>query len=402
MASDMLNKKLSEKLEGIIEREVEREQTAGANILVLQNGREVAYAQAGYADLEEKKPYQRDTIVRLYSMTKPVTAAAVMLLADRGELDLNQGAEEFIPEFRNIKVDENGTLTDPVRRIRIYDLLHMTSGLCYGGDESAANIETEKVFQEIIERMDTEDAVTTVEAAKRLAGCPLRFQPREQFLYGSSADVLGAVIEIVSGRRLSKFCREELFEPLGMKDTGFYVPEEKQSRLAKVYESTAEGMKLFTGRHLGISNRMERLPAFESGGAGLVSTVDDYARFAQMLMQGGTFEGRKIMEPGTVKLLTQGKLQPWQQDYFARTWEGLDGYSYANLMRVMTEPGLACLRVSEGEYGWDGWLGNYFANSPKDGITMLATCQKRDAGTTSMVRKLKNVVWNSLVRDCRI
>lgn len=388
---------LSRKLEEILRQEVEKNEIAGANILAVKNGVEMAYAQAGYADAEKKIPYERDTVTRLYSMTKPITAAAVLLLMERGELDISTPVEEFIPEFKEIKVEENGRLVPAGRSIRIYELLHMTSGLCYGNaGQGQSYTKTQELFEEIIAKMDTEQALTTMEVAKRLAGCPLSFQPAEKFQYGTSADVLGAVIECVSGKRLSTFMEEEFFAPLGMKDTGFYVPAEKQHRLAQAYRCGGGKRTLYLENNLGISNKMDRLPAYEAGGAGLVSTLDDYMKFAEMLMQQGSFEGKQIMKPGTVEYLVSSGLTSWQQESMDRSWVGLEGYSYGNLMRVMKNPTLACMRVTEGEYGWDGWLGDYFVNSPKDKITMLLTCQKVDAGTTPMTRRLKNVVWGSL------
>lgn len=388
---------LNRKLENIIQQEVDRKGVAGANILVLKNGEEAAYAQAGYADLEEGKLFKRDTITRLYSMSKPITGAAVMLLMERGMIDLCDPVEEYIPEFKNVKVDKKGVTTPANRPIRIQDLLHMTSGLCYGADCGGLSYtETEALFQEMIAKMDTDQAIGTVETARRLAGCPLSFHPGAHFQYGTSADVLGAVIEVVSGKRFGRFLAEEFFEPLGMKDTGFYVPEEKQDRLAKVYDCQNGDITLFTVPHLAISNDMKQPPAYEAGGAGLVSTLDDYAKFAKMLMQGGRYEDRQILKPGTVQYFINSGLLPWQQEDMTRGWTDLGGYTYGNLMRVMQHPELSGFRVTMGEYGWDGWLGAYFCNSPKDGITMLITQQKKDAGTTSLTRKLKNVVWNAL------
>ena len=181
-----------------------------------------------------------------------------------------------------------------------------------------------------------------------------------------------------------------------MKDTAFYVPQEKQNRLAKVYQGTEDGLKLYTEDHLGIMNAMKQEPAFESGGAGLVSTLDDYAKFASMLMQDGSYQGKQILKTQTVRYMTNGSLMPWQQEVLDQCWEGIRGYTYANLLRIQKDPGKSPLFTSIGEYGWDGWLGAYFCNSPKDGLTMLLTMQLKDAGTTSLTRRLKNVIWSEL------
>lgn len=183
-----------------------------------------------------------------------------------------------------------------VRPVRICDLLNMTSGLMYGGDvTSVCSMETEKLFDRIKEHLYLEDAMTTQEVANRLGLIPLQFQPGESFQYGTSADVLGAVIEVISGKTFGEFLKEEFFEPLDMEDTAFYVPENKQERLAKVYQRTEQGLELYTENHLGIMNAMKQVPAFESGGAGLVSTLDDYAKFAAMLLQEGSYQGKQIL-----------------------------------------------------------------------------------------------------------
>lgn len=388
---------LSEKLKQELTRATERGEVAGANILILKDGKEAAYAQAGYADLEEKRHFERDTITRLYSMTKPVTSAAAMALMERGLLDLGANVQEFLPGFQNAMVaGEEGLV--PVRRpVRIQDLLQMTSGLVYGGAAPCISYsETEKLFEEIKAKLFGEEALGTVEIANRLGKIPLAFQPGSAWQYGTSADVLGAVIEVISGKRFGEFLRETFFEPLEMEDTAFYVPEEKQPRLAKVYERTAEGLALYTQSHLGIMNTMEKQPAFESGGAGLASTMEDYSHFAAMLMAQGTYKGREILKPQTVRFMTGAELLSWQQEVFDHNWDSLGGYTYGNLMRIAKEPGKTFFMATEGEYGWDGWLGDYFSNSPKNGITILISQQLRDAGTTSLTRRLKNIVWSEL------
>ena len=233
---------LSEKLKQELIRAVERGEVAGANILILKDGKEAAYAQAGYADLEEKRHFERDTITRLYSMTKPVTSAAAMALMERGLLDLGANVQEFLPGFQNAMVaGEEGLV--PVRRpVRIQDLLQMTSGLVYGGAAPCISYsETEKLFEEIKARLFGEEALGTVEIANRLGQIPLAFQPGSAWQYGTSADVLGAVIEVISGKRFGEFLRETFFEPLEMEDTAFYVPEENSPGWRKYMSGRRRG-----------------------------------------------------------------------------------------------------------------------------------------------------------------
>ena len=386
---------LISKLHKIMEEAVSRGEIAGGNLLVLSNGEELLYTQTGYADREAGRNFSRDTICRIYSMTKPVTAAAAMILVERGLLDLGQNVGDILPAFQHMKVWENGKKVPARRSILVKDLLSMTSGLSYPGmDESGQEVAA--VFEEVDRRLYSNDPMTTMELMDKLGGCALAFHPGDKWMYGTSADVLGGVIEKVSGIPYGEFLHRELFEPLGMKDTGFWVPPEKQNRLAKVYESAPEGVRNWVTNNLGICYTMHRSPAFESGGAGLASTVDDYAAFARMLIHGGVANGKRILSSGTVKFMTEARLLPWQQESLWRSWESMYGYGYGSLMRILSEPGMALLNGWKGEYGWDGWLGTYFCNSPDNGITVLMFTQKRDAGTMPVTRKLRNALTSHL------
>ncbi len=378
---------LREKMQSLLESFVARGEIAGANLLVLKNGRELLYTQAGFADIAAGRSYERDTVVRLYSMTKPITAAAAMILLQRGELDLGMAVGDILPAFREMQVWEGEKKVPACRNLLVKDLLNMTSGLSYPGTDPAGQ-ESARVYEEAISRLYGKTPMTTRELADRLGRCGLAFHPGEKWMYGTSADILGAVIEEISGIPYGQFLRRELFDPLGMADTGFYVPGEKRSRLAEVYEATPAGIARCVTDNLAICYTLHRPPAFESGGAGLVSTIDDYARFASMLMQGG----QGILTPQTVKFLTDGCLTDWQRDTCCRSWESMRGQTYGNLMRHMVEPGAAMYHGWAGEYGWDGWLGTYFNNSPQNGITVLMTCQRKDAGTMELTRKMRNIL----------
>lgn len=367
---------------------------AGGNLLIIKGGKEVFYHEDGFADREKGLPINRDSIFRLYSMSKPVTAAAVMILLERGEIELYEPVSKFLPGFRDQMVDEGGSLVPALREVNLKDLLSMASGLVYGGAGKAGQ-DTEALFREMVGRLMGDKPMSTVEAMNRLGKCPLDFQPGTSWEYGTSADVLGAVVEVVSGMRFGEFLEKEIFKPLGMGDTGFWVPEEKRNRLVQTYASDGKGgLVPYSGNHLAINNQMDRAPAFESGGAGLVSTIDDYAKFAGMLMNGGSRNGVRILQPKTVRFLTSATLNAVQQKSFDN-WLTLCGHSYGNLMRVMTDLSKAGVLGSLGEYGWDGWLGAYFCNCPKDDLTFLFMIQKTDAGTTTLTRKLRNIVFSA-------
>ena len=375
----------------IMNQAVENNQIAGMNMMVVKDGQEEVYLECGYADKAAEKKLKRDTIFRLFSMTKPVTAAAAMLLFERGVIDLADPVSKYIPGFADQMVSVPGGLAPVWHNVTVYHLLSMTGGLTYGGNSSAAEYAAGNVFEEVHKRLDTEHPVTTLEFADRIGKCPLEFQPGERWKYGVSADILAAVVEKASGLKYGEFLKKEFFEPLGMKDTGFFVPGEKLDRLAVTYEQTDGEIKEYRENSLGIRFAMDVPPAYEAGGAGLVSTIDDYSRFAVMLLNKGNFHGKQILKPGTVEYMTSHRLTGCQQDWFDKWWE-MNGYSYGNLMRVMTDSWKAPFAASEGEYGWDGWLGCYFANLPKENMTILMMMQKKDAGTFDLTRKLRNVM----------
>ncbi len=390
----MFDKAESSQVKKVLRDGISNNDIAGGNLMIIKGGKEIFYHEDGFADREEKLPIKRDSIFRLYSMSKPITAAAVMILLERGKIDLCEPVSKFLTGFKNQMVDEGGNLVSAEREVTIKDLLSMTSGLVYEGN-SRAGQDTEALFQEIDSRLLGDSPMGTVEAMNKLGKCALAFQPGTSWQYGTSADVLGALVEVVSGMRFGDFLDKELFKPLGMQDTGFWVPAEKRKRLAKTYADNGIGeLVLYTGNHLCINHQMDRNPAFESGGAGLASTIDDYARFAKMLMNEGSLNGVQILRPKTVKYMTSGTLNAVQQKSFD-LWLTLCGHSYGNLMRVMTDCSKAGVFGSLGEYGWDGWLGAYFCNCPKDDLTFLFMIQKKDAGTTSLTRKLRNIILSS-------
>lgn len=391
---------LEKKLKKIMEQAIDEHLIAGMNLLAEKDGQELCYCQAGLADVEKGKAFERNTIFRLYSQTKPITAAAAMILLERGLIDLQQPVAEFLPAFEKQKVMVNGNLEAPVRPMFVKDLLNMTSGLLYPNDGSEAGRYAGTVFEEACDRLYTDKPMTTMELVNGLAAGPLDYMPGSAWQYGTSADVLGAVIEAVSGMRFGEFLQKEIFEPLGMKDTDFWVPAKKRDRFASPYESVTKPdgtrtIRRYDGDNLAIRNDMAAEPAFESGGAGLASTLDDYMRFARMLQQGGQLDGVRILKQRTVKFMTGGQLTDRQQKAF-ENWIGLEGHSYANLMRVCKNPAQSGFLASKGEYGWDGWLGAYFANFPEEKLTILMGIQKKDAGTFSLTRKLRNVILSNM------
>ena len=377
----------------VMDEAIAKGETAGASLLLIRDGHKIHFEARGFANVEKGIPYSRDRIVRLFSMSKPITSAAAMILMERGMLDLSTPVQELLPGFGQPYLLVDGKHIVPPTPVTVFHLLNMTAGITYGDPDTPEGRAVTSFLEQCQAKMYGPEAVTTREFAIGLSRIPLAFEPDTSWRYGLCADVLGAVIEQVAGVSFGDFLRENIFEPLGMKDTGFFVPAEKQDRLADAYLTVAPGdIRPFSSDHLVTSYRKDEKPAFESGGAGLVSTIDDYARFAQMLLHGGMLDGVRILKPETVAFMTRGRLTDVQQRAM-RKWVGLEGFTYSNLMRIRDEqlgnfPGLS----RPGEYGWDGWMGCYFANFPADRVTMVLTQQKAETGTTPMTRKIRNLV----------
>ena len=315
-----------DRLQWILDDAVARGEIPGAILMVRKEGKETVYLESGYGDIEAKKPVARDSIYRLYSMSKPITATAVMILVERGMIDLADPVCRYLPGFCGQMVAAaDGHVEKPWRDVNIQDLVNMTSGLVYDGNHLTGK-QTEALFEEVIQGLDEGEggAYGTVEIANRLGQIPLAFQPARSWCYGTSADVAGAIVEVVSGMRFGDFLEKEIFAPLEMVDTGFWVPEEKQNRLVKTYEcNEGKPSVLYTGNHLGIRNAMDRRPAFESGGAGLVSTIDDYSHFAQMLLNGGNYKGKQILSPAMVRFMTSHvRVRRSRKSLSGKAWHG--------------------------------------------------------------------------------
>ena len=378
---------IEKRVQACLERAVANYECAGMSVLVRKNGQDVFYTAAGHADVASGKKVQRDHIFRLYSQSKPVTAAAAMILMERGQLDLMDAVENFLPGFRGQQVLTAEGLKPAMRPVWVMDLLGMTAGVAYPDGDEVGQM-TGKLFMENHEKILAGGGMSTVEFCDRMGQIPLTFHPGTHWRYSTCADILGAVIEVVSGKPFDVFLQEEIFEPLGMKDTGFWVPEEKRDRFVTCYKRIPGSLEPFSSLHLAVGD-YSRKPAFCSGGAGLVSTLDDYAAFAQMLLNGGEYQGKRILQPGTVAFMTQAQLMPGPLNDM---WDSLKGYSYGKLMRVCQEPGKWAGMVRQGEYGWDGWLGSYFANFPVEKMTILSMQNTTDTGTSSAMRKVRNLI----------
>ena len=389
---------IKEILQNCLDRAVAENEVAGCTFCLTRNGEEKLYLESGYADRETEKPIARDSMYRMYSMSKPVTAAAAMKLVEDGYVDLQDPVFRYLPAYRKQYYMTPGGALRPVSAdspMRVRDLLNMTSGFVYPDDVTRPGKETGAIYEDAIRRLGTDNAMTTQEFAERIGECALLFEPGSSWNYSVSADILGAVIEKISGMSFGEYLKENILDPVGMEDTAFYVPDEKKSRLVTAYMNREDqpGAELvpYTGNHLAIRNDGGANP-FESGGAGLFSTLDDYRKFTGMLMNHGKAEnGKQVLRPGTVRFFSSGKLSSSQQKGFD-SWGGLSGHTYANLNRVMVDPDQAVTIGHKGEYGWDGWLGVYFANDPQVHQTILLMMNKKDYGTDRLTREIRNIV----------
>ncbi len=382
----------------IIEEEMAQREISGANLLISRWGKVLHQESYGMADLENGVPMREDAIFRMFSMTKVVTGLAAMILYERGIIDPNEPVGKYLETFRDMQViAEDGTLTPAERPMILRDLLSMTSGLVYPGELTAAERAADALFQEVFAAQDAGKEIPTVEFALRIGELPLLFTPGAQWHYGTSADVCGALIERATGMRFGEFLKKEIFDPLHMEDTGFYVPEDKKARFTQAYrhiDATAgqpARLEVLEGHHLGMSG-YDAPPAFESGGAGLVSTIGDIHKLAVMLLnEGKTPDGRRIISERTAKLFRSNALTEEQRR--TMNWDSLIGHGYGNFNRVLLDPGHAVTNAPAGEFGWDGWLGTYLSIDPETGLIFEYFIQRADTGTTISTRKLKAIAY---------
>ena len=403
---------MSEWFSVLMDRAIGERRISGSNILVIKDGEERFFGSFGKADIEHDIPMKRDTVFRMFSMSKTVTAAAVMLLVERGIIDLLDNVENYLPGFANPMVavaDEpaaNGDARgkkfhlEPAKRsVTIADLMTMTSGVCYPGIETAAHIAVDKCLAEWEKKMPTAGYPVTVEFANAIGRCPLAFNPGEHWMYGFSADILGAVVEVASGRRFGDFLRDEIFVPLGMMSTSFDMLPGFKERLACVYETDPEtgSLREFKGMNLGLGNYPEHA-YFESGGAGLLSTIDDFAKFGMMLANGGKLGDKRILGENTVRYMRTNALTDEVKNR-DMNWGSTVGYGYNCLMRILDKPTVQGTIAPEGEFGWDGWLGTYFIMEPASKSVILYFIQKTNSGYDDITRKVRAIAYGQYLND---
>ena len=350
------------KVDDVMNELVKTERLAGGIVMIARHGKVVHFKPYGLADRETQRPMTTDAIMRFYSMSKAITSAGIMILAGDKKLSLNDPVSKFIPSFANLKVDTGDGLVAPKRPLNVADLLRHTSGFSYGGSRREKANEAHKKAD------PTNYEITLKEMADRLADVPLAFHPGEDWIYGVSIDVLGRIIEVASGQKLDQFLQTRIFDPLDMRDTGFFVPQEKHNRFAQVYNSDGKGKLTIGDNSEGRDFTKPR--AFLSGGGGLVSTARDYMRFLLMIQQGGTLGDARILRRQSVHLMTASQLpETVPHIYFGEQQRVGVGFGFGFSVREKMSDWDPAGRV--GEYGWGGAASTHYWVSPKDGLAVI-------------------------------
>jgi CubicO group peptidase (beta-lactamase class C family) len=377
---------------------------AGCQLAVARHGQVGYYRSFGYRDAERGLPVEDDTIWRIYSMTKPITGVALMSLYERGMFQLSDPVTRFIPEWRDLKVRERADdgserLVDPARPMTVRDLLMHMSGLGFGGGPTLRERFSSDRSQESAPGLRRGRGITLTSMVERYADYPLEFHPGTHWLYSVSTDVCGRLVEILSGQRFDDYLRETIFEPLGMSDTGFSVPDDKVERFAACYRRDASKKLVLADDPQSSGYREE--PSFLSGGGGLVSTTPDYLRFCQMLVGGGELDGVRILGRKTVDLMTANHL-PGGQDLAAFALPGgygevgFAGMGFGLTVAVAKEPAATQVIGSGGEYMWGGAASTTFWVDPAEDLVAVFMTQFLPSGTFNFRGQLKALVYPAI------
>ncbi len=346
---------------------------AGVSALIWQDGREQLFRTAGFADRESNRPMARDTLVQIWSMTKPVTGVALMQLWEAGRLRLDDPVSKYLPEFEALKVVEaavaggRSRYRPAARPITVRDLLRHTSGIAYGGQDSPAD--------QAFSRADPLNLQNDLaEASRRIGALPLHFDPGEQWRYSASVDVQARLVEVLSGLDFETYVRRHVLEPLKMEETGWRQPPAKLARLAVTYEAAGGGLARQADEQMLATNF--RPVRMTMGGAGLVSSIDDYMRFARMLLNGGELEGARILKASTVRLMATDQLDPAMKERFFLPSKGTVGFGFNFAVRNSPPVDDKENRGEVGEFFWDGAASTLFWIDPRNRLAAVFFVQK--------------------------
>jgi CubicO group peptidase (beta-lactamase class C family) len=370
-----------------VRRLVDEGKHAGIATLVARNGRVVDLYSYGKASLEPDQPMQQDTIFRIYSMSKIVSSVAALILLEEARFKLDDPVGGYLPELARMKVFTGGTkekplLADAQKPITIESLLTHSSGLIYG----FGNGPLDQLYRDA----KLEESASLADFVTRVSKLPLAHEPGEKWSYGLSTDVLGALVEKVSGQSFGGFLEERVFRPLKMSDTGFSVPEAKRSRLATIYEKGEDG-KLKPAKP-GFAIKPDAGPKLEAGGAGLFSTLGDYARFMQMLLNGGELEGTRLLSRKTVELMMENHLAGMARPTISGN--EFEGFGLGGGVRVDLARGP--LPGSLGAFGWDGAATTRARIDPKERLLMLVFTQHFPYDEHGLFWRFSTLVYSAI------
>ena len=389
-------------------RYIDAGKIAGCQVVVARHGHVGYFASFGLLDRERAAPVEEDTIWRIYSMTKPITGVALMSLYERGMFQLSDPVSRFIPEWRDLRVRERAPdggerLVEPRQPMTVRDVLMHTSGLGFGGGPTLAELfapeNAERMRPGLAPGSRVGREATLATMIERYAGYPLEFHPGEHWFYSVSTDVCARLVEIMSGQRFDDYLRQVIFEPLGMTDTGFMVPESKADRFAACYRRDA-GKNLVLVDDPRTSGYL-REPSFLSGGGGLVSTTGDYLRFCQMMLNGGELDGARILGRKTVELMTSNHLPPGRDLQSVALpggygEVGFPGMGFGLTVAVTGPPTATQVIGSTGEYMWGGAASTIFWVDPVEDLTVVFMTQLLPSGTFNFRGQLKALIYPAI------
>ena len=388
LAAELSTERLA-RVDALLQRYTDENRIAGAVALVLRDGKPVLERSVGWADKEAGRKMTPDTIFRIASQTKAITSAAILVLMEEGKLDIKDPVSKFIPTFQKTNVISKDAAIVPAKRaITLHDLLTHTAGISYGTDAQVRSLYEAKGLGPAAGNgwytADKDEPIcVTVE---RLGTLPFVAQPGEAYVYGYNTDVLGCVVEKASGMPLDEFVRTRITEPLGMKDTRFFLPAAEKARLAAVYGTASGGYARAAEGSKGQGAYVEGPRKSFAGGAGLTSTARDYARFLEMIRNGGVWNGVRILSPRSVRLMTtnqSGTLHSHDGLGFGYGFETVDRYGAKGLAGV-------------GAFGWGGAYGTTYQVDPESRMVIVLMMQMMPNGT-DLHAKFLNSVYQSVV-----
>jgi CubicO group peptidase (beta-lactamase class C family) len=387
------------RLHEAMQRPVDQKSLAGVVTLLMRHGKLVEQKSYGVKDLASGAPMTNDTIFRIYSMTKPVTGVAMMMLYEEGKWHPSDPISKFIPEFADLKVfkgvDASGAVTTepPAHPPTMAELMEHTAGFTYGlfGSTPVDKLYMAKVWS---------GAGNLHDMMQRLAGVPLLYQPGSKWVYSVSMDIQGYIIEKITGKTLAEFMEERIFKPLHMTDTSFFVPKEKRSRFATVYSGGPGGKLVVSGEASGSKADYVSMPPAPSGGGGLVSTAADYARFAQMLLNRGELDGVRILSPAAVTLMTSNHLAPklLTGEFSIGNAVMRPGHGWGYDLAVINDPPTADEIVGKGTFYWEGAAATWFWVDPANDLVFVGMTQRMFGnGQPQMNHMSRGPVYGALV-----